>query len=97
MAQSVVIGLLFSDWSDDSVCCDWSTLLWLVRCQSAVIGLLFSDWSDDSVCCDWSTLLWLVRWLSLLWLVYSALIGQMAQSVVIVPVYEKLASEMSMN
>jgi len=24
MAQSVVIGLLCSDWSDDSVCCDWS-------------------------------------------------------------------------
>jgi len=31
MAQSVVIGLLCSDWSDGPVCCDWSTLLWLVR------------------------------------------------------------------
>jgi len=60
-----VIGLLCSDWSDDSVCCDWSTLLWLVR------------WP---VCLDWSTLLWLVRWFSLLWLVFSALIGQMAKS-----------------
>jgi len=25
--QSFVIGLLCSDWSDDPVCCDWSTLL----------------------------------------------------------------------
>jgi len=97
MIQSVVIGLLFSDWSDGSVCCDWSTQLWLVRwpsllrlvysaligqmTQSVVIGLLSFDWSDGSICCDCSTLLWLVRWSSLLWLVYSALIGQMAQSV----------------
>jgi len=51
--------------------------------QSAVIGLLCSDWSDGPVCCDWSTLLWLVRWPSQLWLVYSALIGQTAQSAVI--------------
>jgi len=34
--------------------------------QSVVIGLLCSDWSD-------------LRWPSLLWLVYSVLIGQMAQ------------------
>jgi len=27
MTQSVVIGLLCSDWSDAPVCCDWSTLL----------------------------------------------------------------------
>jgi len=27
MTQSVVIGLFCSDWSDDPVCCDWSTLL----------------------------------------------------------------------
>jgi len=27
MTQSVVIGLLYSDWSDDPVCLDWSTLL----------------------------------------------------------------------
>jgi len=81
MSQSVVIGLLCSDWSDGPVCCDWSTLLWLVysaligqMAQSVVIGLLCSDWSDVSVCCDWSTLFWLV---------YSALIGQMSQSVVI--------------
>jgi len=67
MAQSVVIGLLCSDWSDGSVCCDWSTLLWLVRSsQSVVIGLLCSDWSDQP---------------NLLWLVYSALIGQMAQAI----------------
>jgi len=70
MAQSVVISLLCSDWSDPPVCCDWSTLLWLVR-------------SDVSVCCDWSTLLWLVRPSSLLWFVNSALIGQTPQSVVI--------------
>jgi len=67
-SQSVVIGLLCSDWSDGSLCCDWSTLLWLVR------------WP---LCCDWSTLPWLVRWSSLLWLVYSALIGQVIQSVMI--------------
>jgi len=149
MAQSVVIGRLWSDWSGGLVCCDWGTLLWLVRCpsllwlvyssligqmvqsvvigllyshlstllwlvrwpgllwlvysaligqiaqsvvigllcsdwtdgQSVVIGLLYSDWSDGPVCCDWSTMLWLDRWPSLLWLVYSTLIGQMAQSV----------------
>jgi len=46
-------------------------------------SLLCSDWSDGPVCCDWSTLLWLVKWPSLLWLIYFALIGQMAQSVVI--------------
>jgi len=73
MAQSVMIGLLYSDWSDGPVCCDWSTLLWLVRwssllwlvysaligqmVQTVVIGLLCSDWSDGPVCCDWSTLL----------------------------------------
>jgi len=90
MAQSVVIGRLWSDWSGGLVCCDWGTLLWLVRCpsllwlvyssligqmvQSVVIGLLYSHLS---------TLLWLVRWPGLLWLVYSALIGQIAQSVVI--------------
>jgi len=34
MTQSVVIGLLCSDWSDDPVCCDWFTLLWLVRWPS---------------------------------------------------------------
>jgi len=28
MAQSVVTGQFFSDWSDGPVCCDWSTLLW---------------------------------------------------------------------
>jgi len=28
MAQSVVIGLLYSDWSDGSICYDWYTLLW---------------------------------------------------------------------
>jgi len=45
-------------------------------------NLLCSDWSDGPVCCDWFTLLWLARW-PMLWLVYSALIGQVAQSVVI--------------
>jgi len=80
-------SLLWSDWSDDPVGCDWSTLLWLVRWSSlfwlvysalngpmtqlVVIGLLCSDWSDDPVGCDWFTLLWSVRWPSLLWLVYS--------------------------
>jgi len=43
----------------------------------------FSDWSDGPVCCDCFTVLSLVRWPSLLWLFYCALIGQMAQSVVI--------------
>jgi len=82
MTQSVVIGQLFSDWSDDPAYCDWSIRLWLVRwisllwlvysaligqmTQPIVIGLLCSDWSDGPVCCDWSTLLWLVRWPSLL-------------------------------
>jgi len=74
MTQSVVIGLLCSDWSDgptccdwsdDPVCCDWTTALIGQIIQSVVIGLLCSDWSDGSVCCDWSTLLWLVRWFSL--------------------------------
>jgi len=27
MTQSVVIGLVRSDWSDDPVCCDWSSPL----------------------------------------------------------------------
>jgi len=27
MAQSVVIGLLCSDWSDGPVCCDWNVLV----------------------------------------------------------------------
>jgi len=36
MAQSVMIGLLCSDWSDESV----------------VIDLLSSDWSDESVVID---------------------------------------------
>jgi len=66
MAQSVVIGLLFSDWSDSPVCCYWSTLLWLVRWPS-LWWLVYSA---------------LVRWPSLVWLVYSVLIGQMEQSVV---------------
>jgi len=77
MAQSVIIGLLCSDWPDGSVCYYWSTLLWLVRwpslfllvysaligqmAQSCMISLLCSDWSDGPVCCDWSTLLRLVR------------------------------------
>jgi len=66
MTQSVVIGLLCSDWSDGPVCFHWSTLLWLVRWSSLfVIGLLYSDWSDGPVCFHWSTLLWLVRWSSL--------------------------------
>jgi len=58
MTQSVVIGLLCSDWSDDPVCCDfvYSALIGQMT-QSVVIGLLCSDWSDDPVCCDWSTLL----------------------------------------
>jgi len=63
MVQSFVIGLLCSDWSDAPVCCDWSTLL---------------DWLDVQVCWDWSTLLWLIKCPCLLWLVYSALIGQTA-------------------
>jgi len=52
-------------------------------------SLLCSDWSDGPVCCDWSILLWLVysaligQMSQSVDLVYSALIGQMAQSVVI--------------
>jgi len=51
--------------------------------QSVVIGVLCSHWSEGPVCCDWCTLLSLVRRSSLLWLVNSALIGQIVQSVVI--------------
>jgi len=49
MTQSVVIGLLCSDWSDGPVCFDWSTLLWLDRWSSLLwlVGLLCSDWTDD--------------------------------------------------
>jgi len=56
MAQSVLIGLLCSDWSDGPVCVEWSTLLGQMV-QSVVIGLICYDWSDGPVCCDWSTLI----------------------------------------
>jgi len=39
MAQSVVIGVLCSDWSDGSVCYDWSALIGQMA-QSVMIGLL---------------------------------------------------------
>jgi len=39
MTQSVVIGLLCSDWSDGPVCCDWSTLIGQMT-PSVVIGQL---------------------------------------------------------
>jgi len=58
MAQSIVIGLLCSDWSDGPVYCDgfYSVLIGQMA-QSIVVGLLVSDWSDDPYCCDWSTFL----------------------------------------
>jgi len=51
MAQFVVVGLLYSDWSDAQsvvglLCSDWSDA------QSFVIGQLCSDWSEDLVYFD---------------------------------------------
>jgi len=54
--ESVVIGLLCSNWSDSIVCCDWPDLIGQTA-QFVVIGLLCFDWSDGPVCCDWSTAL----------------------------------------